>query len=143
MPETIVRFADITEMRDVQRVFNKNNKAVGFVMLPTLVQRQESGQLYVAEQEHAIVGVVEWHLRRDHVCTLHTIAVLPANAGQGIGKLLLHALIAWARERNARLLRLKCPAGLPSNDFYRSQGLTHVTTEPGRKRALNIWEMPL
>jgi GNAT superfamily N-acetyltransferase len=88
----------------------------------TTARRFEGGQGFVAEDNGALVGTVvvqgpqdldrtpdaracAWYLRND-VAHLHQLGVEPAAQSRGIGRALIEACEAWARERGYRAIAL-------------------------------------
>lgn len=82
-------------------------------------------------------GFCHWHLRRDNQLTiLEIISTRP-----GAGSQMLEVL---KQIPGAACLFAKCPADLPSNDWYERRGFSLVgieTTKKGRK--LNLWRLQL
>lgn len=126
-----IRAATAEEVDAVQKIANQNSKAVGFVMKAALHEAVKREELLVALINEQIVGFAHFHKRRDGWTTLYEIAVLKPN-GAGTGLALLHQL--------PLPLRLKCPVDNQSNTWYVSVGMTLVRTDPGRKRALNVYQ---
>jgi hypothetical protein len=44
---------------------------------------------------------------------------------------------------SSEIIALKCPATLPANDFYTHTGWSLADSEPGKRRPLNLWQLPL
>jgi len=78
------------------------------------------GQILVADQGGAVVGTVTYHgfdtdprrLRPDRWSAAHRLAVAPEVRRQGVGRRLLEACIARAREDGAHALCLYSPASM-------------------------------
>jgi hypothetical protein len=76
------------------------------------------------------------HCVRKPQTTLYELAVLPEHRREGIGRLLVGRLAADSPHDK---IVAKCPVGLPANEFYADTGWTHVETEDGKNRDLNVW----
>lgn len=104
-----------------------------------------SGDVQVRQDEAApdeqseVAGMVHFYARRDHIITLYNIVVAQTYQSRGIGRRLFEALIGVAESRGKTLIRLKCPAELPANLFYKHLGLELIVVEPGKIRPLNVW----
>jgi predicted N-acetyltransferase YhbS len=78
------------------------------------------GHILVAEQAGEVVGTVTYHgfdtdprgLRPERWSAAHRLAVAPEVRRQGVGRRLLEACIARAREDGAQALRLYSPASM-------------------------------
>lgn len=134
-----VRAAAPADLERVKRLADAHRHELGFVLLPSLREQIERGQLLVAVQGGELVGFVDYHRRRDGQITLYHIAVDPAVRDQGFGRALLDALARIARDAGCSRITLKCPVDLPANEFYRDYGFELVETLNGRKRSLNVW----
>ncbi|WP_394781478.1 GNAT family N-acetyltransferase [Undibacterium sp.] len=91
----------------------------------------------MAEQGGRAVGLV-WgkvDAEDDAVVSVFQMWVAPAARGQGIGSLLLRAVIAWARSRDARTVQLGVVCGdTPAARLYAREGFCVVegSAEPLR-----------
>ena len=68
---------------------------------------------------------VKWEteLKLGESLVLHTLAVDPAHCGQGVGRFLVNACIAYAEERGYRALRLDVvPENFPARRLYEKLG---------------------
>lgn len=139
----LVRAAREEEMTAIKALVDAHRRELGFVPLPALREALRRGWLYVAEVEGRILGMIDWWARRDAVVVLYNIVVDPQQRSAGVGRQLVATMIAWARERRAGEIQLKCPAELPANDFYRRLGFQLTRREAGRRRPLNCWSLPL
>jgi putative acetyltransferase len=97
---------------------------VGHVIEPggdVLIVRDESGEII------GCVALVPYGPAEDGAYELSKMAVRAKSRGQGIGRTLLHATIARAREMGARTLFLGSNSKLVSAvHLYESVGFTHV-----------------
>ena len=91
----------------------------------------------VAEVEETIIGFVLW-LREADVCDIKWLAVVRERHRQGIGSLLVNALVQSARAAGAR--RISVDTLAPTHDyepyarsraFYEARGFQLVGVEPG------------
>lgn len=79
-------------------------------------------------------GYCRWHLRRDGTITIYEIL----SQRPGAGREMLEQLQAVG----ASAITAKCPADLPSNEWYERRGFTLTTTETTRSgRRLNVWSL--
>lgn len=79
-------------------------------------------------------GYCRWHLRRDGIITIYEIIA----TRRGAGSEMLAVLKAHGKP-----IRAKCPADLPSNEWYRKRGFALADTEITKSgRKLNIWLLP-
>jgi putative acetyltransferase len=140
---TRLRPAVADDLAAVKALADAERGALGFVLRPALAEAIDRGEMLVVEQSGAVAGFVDYHQRRDRQVTLYHIVVAAERRGGGVGRALLQALRATALATGATRIVLKCPVGLPANDFYRACGYTLRETEPGRGRALNVWAVDL
>lgn len=141
--QPLVRRAIGTDLPSIKALLDAHRHELGFVPLPALQQALERGWLYVAVSAGQVFGMIDWWARRDGAVVLYNIVVAPEARLHGAGRLLLDTMIAWAGERAATEIRLKCPEELPSNGFYARLGFSLVGQESGKRRALNCWSLSL
>jgi GNAT superfamily N-acetyltransferase len=132
-----IRHASLEDIPAIKRIAYQYRQELGFVNRAALGEAVTRRELYVCElPDGAIAGFVRWHARRDGWHTIYEIAVDKDHAGRGIGRALLYAV--------PTPIRLKCTVDNEAgNRFYAGAGLVLAATEPGRKRALNVWELPI
>lgn len=118
-----------------------HRRELGFVRRPTLQEAIYQDAIWVAQNNQGIVGFVEYHHRKDHQTTLYHIVVQPGHRRQGIGRQLIEALKNEAHTQGKTLIQLKCPVGLPANEFYERLGFHQIDVLPGKKRALVVWQI--
>jgi len=138
-----VRRAVPADLPYVKQLADAHRHELGFVLLPSLREQIDRGEMLVAEADANVVGFVGFHRRRDNQMTLYHIAVAPGAQRQGVGRALLAALEAAAQQAECSHILLKCPVDLPANEFYQRYGFGLEETQTGRKRALNVWLRPL
>lgn len=141
----------IDYVAEAKVIASKFSKELGFVNNAALKESLGKQCLEVIPD----IGFVHWHHRQDGQTTIYSLAVLKQCQGQGWGRLLFYRVLCAAIEYRSQherdklkfLIVAKCPQDLPSNDFYLSLGFELIGVEPGKKRALNIWqytvELPL
>jgi GNAT superfamily N-acetyltransferase len=91
----------------------------------------ERGELLLVDS-----GICHFHRRRDGSVTIREIVVLPQKRRRRIGKWLVDLA-----GRTAPLITARCPADLPSNEFWKAIGFTLITTETTRTgKQVNVWQ---
>lgn len=148
MPSTFgnnleVRKAIAADLPHVKCLADAHRHELGFVLLPSLREQIERGEMLVAVQGDEVVGFVDYHRRKDKQVTLYHIAVESTARQQGVGRALVGGLEQVARETDCLRILLKCPIDLPANLFYQEYGFTLDETLNGRKRPLNVWVLGL
>jgi N-acetylglutamate synthase-like GNAT family acetyltransferase len=96
----------------------------------------DRGQMWVAEQDGAVVGVLVLIVADDHLL-LENIAVSPVSKGQGIGSLLMHTTEQHACDAGLPEVRLYTHELMTENhDYYRRHGYveTHRAVDDGFAR---------
>lgn len=144
----MIRKAVSTDVLSIAKLAAKFAKELGFIMRAQIANDIENDRVLVYENEGGeIRGYVSFlHRKRDLQTTLYCIATYDHGAGHG--RELLNALIEDARSRSREFILLKCPVGLPSNQFYGKFGFIHQGVQPPRSgnpkhRSLNIWKYVL
>lgn len=143
MPTWRVRPAQNADLDAIKRLFDAHRTELGFVLRPALARSILSRELLVATDEMTVFGAVHYHHRRDRQTTLYHIAVDDGSRRERVGTALIKALCADCIACKSRRILLKCPTGLPANNFYRAVGFQHQRTEAGKHRKLNVWIMEL
>lgn len=138
-----VRKAVADDLPHVKLLADAHRHELGFVLLPSLREQIDRGQMLVATLGENLVGFVDFHQRRDGQITLYHIAVSPPSQQQGVGRALVSALEQFARDKNSSRIALKCPTDLQANQFYQDYGFRLDETLNGRKRPLNVWVLGL
>jgi [ribosomal protein S18]-alanine N-acetyltransferase len=87
----------------------------------------------VAERGDSIAGyAIAQHLPRNDVADIQNIAVVEAHRGEGLGALLLDALVEWCESRDATAIMLEVRADNgPAQSLYASRGFVTIATRPG------------
>ncbi len=91
----------------------------------------------VAERDGAVVGYcyagiepLSWKELRDRAAFIHDLMIDPGVRGQGAGKSLMRAAIAWFRERGLPRVMLWTAAGnTPALALFRKTGFRQTMTE--------------
>lgn len=148
MPSTFgndfdIRKAIAADLPHVKQLADAHRHELGFVLLPSLREQIERGEMLVAMVGDKLVGFVDYHRRRDGQITLYHIAVEPATQQQGVGRALVGALEEVAHATDSSRIALKCPIDLQANQFYQDYGFRLDETLNGRKRPLNVWVLGL
>lgn len=138
----VFRKAALTDLDSLKKLVDQHKTELGFVIRGALAKSIENSEVIVAiEQNGEVIGFVQYRHRKDEQTTLYNIVVVSSHQRQGIGHQLIDRLENEARAHQKQFILLKCPAGLPANDFYRDYGFTLHTIENGKNRALNVWKL--
>jgi GNAT superfamily N-acetyltransferase len=143
MSELTIRKAISTDLDAIKSLADAHSHELGFVLRPALARSIERSELVVAANSTGPIAFAEYHHRRDAQTTLYHIVVAPDYRRQGIGRWLIERLADEARATGKEIIVLKCPATLPANDFYAHTGWSLAGSEPGKRRPLNLWQLPL
>lgn len=146
-----IRLARLEDINGAKFLADQERATIGFVNRAVLQDAQKRGWLFVAVNHSfdsngytdKVIGVVNFRIRQDFICTLYEIVVDSNYRRQHIGARLIQALIRRAHEENCIHVQLKCPIDLPANNFYQSIGFTNNMTEEGKRRPLNVWKYSL
>jgi len=141
--ECVIRSASPEDLDTIKKIADAHKHELGFVLRPALARSIEREELLVAENTNGVIGFVDFHHRRDKQTTLYHIVVESAYRGNGIGRALVEALIANARQEGKSYIQLKCPQDLAANEFYRRLGFRRVATDVGERRPLIVWRIEL
>ncbi len=157
-PGFVVRDGMVRDLKGIIKIVNsKNNRAsfgwVAKVVLKDAIKRQKKDG--AASQHHLRVvlrmqgkreEVVAWtrsYHRLDGATTFHELGVAEDCQSMGIGAYLMAETLKVCRARGMQILRIKTVVGLRSNAYYPRFGFVKVGVEKGRKRPLNVYELPL
>jgi N-acetylglutamate synthase-like GNAT family acetyltransferase len=136
-----VRKAHAEDLDAIKALADANKSALGFVLRPALAAGIERGWLLVAEYAGLVIGFIHYRHRQDSQTTLYEICVDKAWRGNDVGGSLVQGLAAESEALGKVRIRLKAPADLPANKFYRQMGFTLANVEQGKRRQLNVWEI--
>lgn len=98
-------------------------------------------KLHEAHQKNELIlvdgGMCRWHLRRDKQLTIHEIISQRPGAGSEM-------LTQLKTTPDATSIFAKCPADLPSNNWYNRRGFALEETETlASGREINHWRLSL
>lgn len=131
--------ANTDDIPAIQKIARQFSNELGFVMRVSLERAIAKSELHVAKNpDGEVIGFVNWHRvkigKNKNTSTIYEIAVHKDYAKKGVGRNLL-----WS---------VPCPIRLKvttdndrANAFYQSINMQLVTTEQGRKRPLNVYEL--
>jgi len=87
----------------------------------------------VSESDGTISGyAIAQHLPGNDVADIQNIAVVEAHRGEGLGAILLDALVAWCESRDASAVMLEVRAdNAPAQALYATRGFQPIATRPG------------
>lgn len=128
-----IRHATLDDVPRLLEIARQYRSELGYVHPVALREHIARRTVLVCEWFGNIYGFVDYHARRDGWQTIYHLAVDKHLQGQGIGRQLLYAVPCP--------MRLKVTADNPANVFYTNAGMQLVSTEAGKKRALNVYEL--
>jgi ribosomal-protein-alanine N-acetyltransferase len=87
----------------------------------------------VIETDGTIVGyAIAQHLTGNDVADIQNIAVVESHRGEGLGAVLLDALLEWCESRQATAIMLEVRAdNEAAQSLYASRGFHTIATRPG------------
>jgi ribosomal protein S18 acetylase RimI-like enzyme len=125
-------------------IADRNRDQLGFLVSAAFTDSIRRRQLLVAHREEHVIGFVRFnHHVRGTETALYDICVDASARRQGVGRMLVQMLIVSCRKRERIAIMLRCPEPLPANDFYAHLGFQRIAVEPGRRRRLVVWRLPL
>lgn len=126
-----IREATVSDAREIARL-NQTSMGYDYPIEKTtqklaLLLSSGKDKIFVAVADNAVVGYVHANdydvLYAPAMKNIMGIAVSPAYRRAGIGRALITAVESWARETDAKGIRLVSGAGRTNaHDFYRSLG---------------------
>lgn len=140
-----VRLGQAADIPSCKPIADQHRDVLGFLTRGVFAEAVEKQHLLVADLgEQQIVGFVRFnHRKRGTETAIYDIGVDQHFQRQGIGRALVGALANECRIWNRDTIALRCPEGVPANDFYCHIGFQHMGILPGRKRRLMIWQLPI
>lgn len=127
----MIRQATLDDVEDIKKVAARHPHELGFLLRPVVIESINKSQLLY---EDVSQGFCRYHKRRDGVTVLYEMCVPAEFRNRGISTAFINCL--------ERPMQLKCPVDLKeSNEFFQKRGFTLVETQPGKKRALNVWRL--
>ena len=141
---TLVRVAELSDISACKSIADSHRDALGFVVTAVFADAIRRNQLLVAEREGEVIGFLRYnHRLRGHETVLYDIGVAHSAQRQGVGRLLVERLCESSRSYGRLAVVLRCPKNLPANTFYARLGFQRIRVEPGRRRPLVLWHLPL
>ena len=140
-----VRLASADDVLPCKRIADADRAIFGFLTRALFADAAAHSRLFVVEMgSTGVTGFLRFnHRRRGDETALYDIGVDAAARRQGLGRALIEALKDDCRRLGRRTIVLRCPEGAESNDFYARLGFWRVAVEPGRKRPLVVWQLPI
>ncbi len=138
-----IRKAALADLDAIKVIADTYRRELGFVLRPALARSITRGEVLVAENSAGLIGFVEYRHRQDEQTTLYHIAVVSNHRQEGVGRSLVDALHSEAWTIGKKIILLKCPSELPAQGFYARLGFNSIGEEPGNKRSLIVWVLPL
>lgn len=137
-----LRKATSADLDAVKALFDRHKLELGFIIRAALEKSIQQAELIIAvTHDEELAGLVHYHHRRDAQTTLYSIVVDSPWRERGVGRCLIDALRDECRIRKQHFILLKCPQGLPANDFYAHYGFNLAKKEIGKHRPLNVWTL--
>lgn len=135
------RYLTLADLDAVKQIADQNRASLGFINRGRFIEAADKHACLVAVENDYVVGFVIFHHRkRDLQTTLYDICVRASHRRQGVGTILVQALIDECRSKRRTWIVLKCPDGSPANQFYSAIGFEHVAVVKGRVKDLHVWE---
>lgn len=128
--QVIVRLAEQTDLDRIEQLAKRNTQELGFLPRVVIADAIEKNNILIEENTGAFIL---YRIKQDGTTTVQYVCVPKMCRGKGIGKSLIWCL--------PLPIILKCPAFLPSNDFYRAMGFKHCGFEQNGKRPVNVWRL--
>lgn len=139
----VIRKAMDSDLDAIKNLVDRHRHELGFVLRSAVLESIRRSEVLVAVGGSTVVGMLEYHHRRDEQTTIYHIAVDGDWRRRGVATRLIAALRKECGTQNKSFILLRCPVDLPANDFYSGAGFALVATENGRSRALNVWRREL
>jgi ribosomal protein S18 acetylase RimI-like enzyme len=140
--QIIIRTLISSDIPGVKKLADQNRDALGFLPLAKLIEVERDNRALVASKNNTIIGFVLFrHRKIDLQTTLSDICISEDYRNQGIGRMLVDALLIDCGNKLRDFIQLKCPIDLPANIFYERLGFSLHTIEDGKKRQLKVWRL--
>lgn len=138
-----IRAAEPTDVVACKVIADQHRAALGFLPRAVFAEAITHHNLLVAATSEAVVtGFVRFnHRQRGTETAIYDLGVASSLQGRGIGRALVCAVAAQCRTRNRAAIILRCPEGLPANEFYARVGFQRNGVEEGRRRRLVVWRL--
>jgi GNAT superfamily N-acetyltransferase len=139
-----IRKAVQSDIIRIKKLAEEERSTIGFLTRETYLDAIISGNIFVVTIDGFVIGFqFYYHRKRDLQTTLYQKTIDKKFRNNGYAKLLVDAVIQEARSIGHKILVLKCPEKLDSNEFHKKIGFVLIGQDLGRKQKLNIWEMKL
>jgi amino-acid N-acetyltransferase len=126
MTETLIRPARTSDVRAIRDFIDAYSPDGRLLSKATVTLFEDIQEFLVAERDGEVVGCGALHVMWEDLAEVRTVAVDPALAGQGIGSLILAALIQRAREVGVK--KVFCLTfAVP---FFERHGFTEIDDSP-------------
>lgn len=142
--EFTIRLANAEDISAIKALVDQHKVELGFVIKSALLTSITRSELAIAVLKSGkLVGMVHYRHRKDGQTTLYSIVVDPVYRRQQIARTLVVYLRNSALARGQAFIALKCPEGLPANQFYHALGFELTGRESGKLRPLILWKLSL
>ena len=126
----------------VDQLQRRNAEALSFYPRSCLEREAERGRLLLGLLEGEPCGYLYHGSANDGTVRCHQVCIQYDARRRLYGAALVAMLEAWALERSATYIVLRCGFDLDANDFWKSLGYVCIRTDPGgvrRMRQINVW----
>lgn len=136
-----MRMDDVSWIAGLMR---ENYEAVGFLPLNSLQSQYAGNGRYILqcdERGNRIGYLLHGNPKPGGILSVAQHCIQFDKRLRGYGEETFHKLILRARHANCRAVKVRCAAGLPSNEFWLAMGLELVKVDDGpnrRKRPINV-----
>jgi ribosomal protein S18 acetylase RimI-like enzyme len=126
-------------------IADQHRQVLGFLPKAIFQEAAERGKLLVAQaSDQRITGLVRFNHRvRGSETAIYDICVDDQLQHQGIGRAMVSALASECIKVPRSAIVLRCPEGLPANDFYQHIGFYQDGIQAGKRRRLVVWRLPI
>jgi ribosomal protein S18 acetylase RimI-like enzyme len=140
-----VSYANAADIDACKNIADQHRDALGFLTRAVFAEAVERKRLLVAATDaRQIVGFVRFNHRvRGTETAIYDICTDKQAQGRGIGRTMVVALAAECRHANRETIALRCPEGAAANGFYAHIGFQQADIEPGKRRRLIMWRLPI
>jgi ribosomal protein S18 acetylase RimI-like enzyme len=140
--QILIRTLISSDIYGIKKLADQNRDALGFLPLAKIIEVERDNRALVASKNNTIIGFVLFrHRKIDLQTTLSDICISEDYRNQGIGRMLVNALLIDCGNKLRDFIQLKCPIDLPANMFYKKLGFTLYAIENGKKRQLKVWRL--
>lgn len=122
----VVRPARTSDVRAIRSLIDAYSPDGRLLSKATVTLFEDVQEFLVAEVDGTVIGCGALHVMWEDLAEVRTLAVAPAHARQGIGSLLLAALLD--RARGVGVARVFCLTFMV--DFFRAHGFAEIDDTP-------------